>query len=166
MKENHKIVKYPSGNIKIETYEDGNTSVTKNYYDGKNAYVRELIYLTDGLKKIKHTNINGVVTKVEHFVDDKRHGIETKYSIAKADGSVKSTKAYEDGKLHGENLIYNENAEVVKHEVFALGKCVLKYLREDSESNDITGVEILDKDNVQNLPKIEYEKLQNSIETI
>ena len=39
-----------------------------------------------------------------------------------------------------------------------------KYLRKDSDSNDITNVQILDKDNVMNLPKIEYEKLQTNIE--
>ena len=160
MKEKYKIIKYPSSNIKIETYEDGDTSVTKHYYDAKDAYVKELIYLKDGIRKIKHTNINGVVTKLEHFVDDKRQGMETKYFISKADGSIKSTKIYDNGKLHGENITYNENAEIIKHEVFALGKRVIKYLRESNDNNDITGVEIIDKDNVENLPKIEYEKLE------
>jgi len=164
MKENQKITKYPSRNTKTETYEDGDTFVTKHFYDGKDAYVRELIYLTDGIKKIKHTNINGVVTKLEHFAGDKRQGQETKYFISKANGTVKSTKIYDDGKLHGENITYNENGEIIKHEVFALGKPVLKYLREDSDNNDITNVQILDKDNVVNLPKIEYEKLQTFTE--
>jgi len=164
MKENHKIIKYPSRNIKTETYTDGDTSVTKHYYDAKDAYVRELIYLTDGIKKIKYTNVNGVVTKIDHFVEDKREGQETKYFISKADGSIKSTKIYANGKLHGENIIYNENGEIIKHEVYAEGKRVLKYLRENSDNNDITNVEILDKDNVVNLPKDEYEKLQTYIE--
>ena len=163
MKENHKITKYPSGNIKTETYKDADTLVTKHFYDAKDAYVKELIYLIDGIKKIKHTNINGIVTKLEHFVDEKRQGKETKYFISKADGSIKSIKNYDAGKLHGENITYNENAEIIKHEVFARGKLVLKYLREDSDSNDITNVQILDKDNVINLPKIEYEKLQINI---
>lgn len=161
MIEKQKITKYPSGNKKTETYQDDDTFVTKHFYDGKDAYVRELTYLKDGIKKIKHTNVNGVVSKVEHFVEDKRQGQETKYFVSKADGSIKSTKIYDDGKLHGENITYNENGEIIKHEVFARGKRVLKYLREDSDSNDITNVEILDKDNVVNLPKIEYEKLQN-----
>jgi len=160
MKEKHKITKYPSRNIKTETYEDGDTLVTKHFYDAKDAYVRELTYLKDGIKKIKHTNVNGVVTKVEHFEQDKRQGLETKYFISKADGSIKSTKLYDDGKLHGENIIYNENGEIIKHEVFAKGKRVLKYLRENSDNNDITSVEIIDQENVINLPKIEYEKLQ------
>lgn len=160
MKENQKIIKYPGGNPKTETYQDGDTFVTKHYHNGKNAYVRELIYLKDGISKIKHTNIHGVVTKLEHFSGEKRQGKETKYFISKADGSIKSTKIYDDGKLHGENLTYNEKGEVIKHEVFALGKPVLKYLRENTENNDITSVEILDKDNVINLPKAESEKLQ------
>lgn len=164
MKENQKTTKYPSQNIKTETYQDGNTFVTKHYYDAKDAYVKELIYLTDGIKKIKYTNINGVVTKVEHFAGEKRQGKETKYFVSKADGSIKSTKLYYDGKLHGENITYNENGAIIKHEVFAIGKCVLKYLRKDSDNNDITNVQILDKDNVSNLAKIDYEKLQTSIE--
>ena len=76
---------------------------------------------------------------------------------------MKSTKIYDDGKLHGENITYNDNAEIIKHEVYAAGKLVLKYLRENSDNNDITNVEILDKDNVENLPKIEDEKRQSHI---
>ncbi len=164
MKEKQKITKYPSGNKKTETYKDGNTFVTKHFYDAKDAYVKELIYLKDGIKKVKHHTAKGVVSKLEHFVEDKRQGQETKYFISKADGSVKSTKLYDDGKLHGENITYNENGEIIKHEVYANGKRVLKYLRENSDSNDITDVQILDKENVENLPKIEYEKLQTNIE--
>jgi antitoxin component YwqK of YwqJK toxin-antitoxin module len=164
MKENHKKTNYPSKNIKTETYEDGDTCVTKHYYDAKDAYVKELIYLKDGIKKVKHLTAKGVASKLEHFVEDKRHGLETKYFISKADGSVKSTKNYDNGKLHGENITYNENGEIIKHEVYAAGKPVLKYLRKDSNSNDITNVQILDKDNVENLPKIDYEKLQSNIE--
>ena len=163
MKEKHKIIKYPSKNIKTETYEDGDTSVTKHYYDAKDAYVKELIYLKDGIKKVKYTNQNGVVSKIEHFVEDKRQGQEIKYFISKADGSIKSTKLYNDGKLHGQNLTYNENGEIIKHEVFATGKLVLKYLRKNSDNNDITNVQIIDKENIINLPKIEYEELQTYI---
>ncbi len=164
MKKNHKITKYPSGKTKIETYEDGDTFVTRHFYDAKDAYVKELIYLQDGIKKIKYTTEKGVVSKVDHFVEDKRQGLETKYFIAKGDGSIKSTKLYDDGKLHGENITYNVNGEIIKHEIFATGKLVLKYLRKDSVSNDITGVQIRDKDNVINLPKEEYEKFQTYIE--
>ena len=159
MTENHKITKYPGGNKKTETYQDGDTFVTKHFYDEKDAYVREFISITDGVKKIKHISKQGVTSKLEHFADDKRQGMETKYFVSKADGSIKSTKLYDDGKLHGENITYNENGEIIKHEVFANGKRVLKYLREDSESNEITGVEILDEENIVNLSKAEFEKL-------
>jgi len=161
MKENHKITYYPSKKIKTETYDDGVTSVTKHYYDAKDAYVRELIYVKDGITQIKHTTKSGVVSKVEHFVNDKREGLETKYIVAKADGSVKSTKMYNNNKLHGENITYNNRAKIIKHEVFAQGKLVVKYFREDENHNDITEVEIIDKDNVANLPELEREKLQN-----
>ena len=164
MKENQKITRYPSKNKKTETYKDGDTFVTKHFYDAKDAYVKELIYLKDGIKKVKHITAKGVASKLEHFVENKRQGEEIKYFISKADGSVKSTKLYDDGKLHGENITYNENGEIIKHEVYAAGKLVLKYLRQDSDSNDITNVQILDKDNIVNLPKTEYEKLQTNIE--
>jgi len=162
MKEKHKITKYPSRNIKTETYKDGDTFVTKHYYDAKDAYVKELIYLKDGIKEVKHTTAKGVVSKIEHFVEDKRQGQEIKYFISKANGSVKSTKLYDEGKLHGENITYNENGEIIKHEIYAVGKLVLKYLRKDSK--DITNVQIVNKDNIVNLPKTEYEKLQTNIE--
>jgi len=163
MKEKHKIINYPSKNIKTETYKLGDTFVTKNYYDAKDAYVKELINEENGVKEVKHFTVKGVLAKLEHFVEDKRHGQEIKYFIPKANKSVKSTKIYDNGKLHGENITYNENGQIIKHEVYAAGKLVLKYLRKDSDSNDITNVEILDKDNVENLPKIEYEKLQSHI---
>ena len=124
MKENHKIIKYPGGNKKTETYQDEDTFVTKHYHNGKDAYVKELIYVKDGVKTVKHINTKGVATKLEHFVGDKRHGLELKYFVSKADGSVKSSKTYENGKLHGEKLTYNENGEVIKREMFAYGKLV------------------------------------------
>ena len=164
MKENHIIKKYPSRNIQTETYKDGDTFVTKHYYDAKDAYVKELIYLTDDMKKVKYTTANGVVSKIEHFKQDKREGIETKYFISKADGSIKSTKLYDDGKLHGENITYNENGEIIKHEVFARGKCVLKYLRDDNKN--IIDIKIITKESIPNLPKEEYEKLQTILEKI
>ncbi|NOR56902.1 MAG: hypothetical protein GQ474_00080 [Sulfurimonas sp.] len=163
MKEKHKISNYPSKNKKTETYKLGDTLVTKNFYDAKDAYVRELINEENGIKEVKHFTAKGVLAKLEHFVEDKRHGQEIKYLIAKANESVKSTKMYDNGKLHGENITYNENAQIIKHEVFADGKLVLKYLREDSDSNDITNVQIINKENIENLPKAEYEKLQSYI---
>ena len=161
MKENQKITTYPnSKNIKTETYQDGDIFVTRHFYNGKNAFVKELIFLQNGITKVKHNTEKGVASKLEHFVDGKRQGIETRYFVAKADGSVKSTKTYDNGKLHGANIVYNELGKIVKHEVFALGKLVLKYLREDSENNEITKVEVLDEDNVSNLPTDELKKLQ------
>lgn len=124
MKENQKIKKYQSGNVETETYQDGDTFVTKHYYNGKNAYVKELIYLKDGIKEVKYFTAKGVLSKIDHFVDDKRHGLETKYFISKANDTVKSTKSYENGKLHGEKITYNEAGEVIKREMFADGKIV------------------------------------------
>jgi len=124
MKENQKIKKYQSGNVETETYTDGDTLVTKHFYNGKNAYVKELIYLKDGITTIKHNTTKGVASKLETFVDGKRHGIETKYFISKANGSVKSTKTYENGKLHGEKITYNEAGEVIKREMFENGTLV------------------------------------------
>ncbi len=164
MKENQKITKYPSRNTKTETYEDGDVFVTKHFYDAKDAYVKEFISLKDGVKTVKHINSQGVATKLERFVDDKRQGEEIKYFVSKADGSVKSSKTYDAGKLHGANITYNENGKIIKHEVFAAAKRVLQYLRKDSDSDDITNVVILDKENVANLPKAEYEKLQTAIQ--
>ncbi|MDD5157101.1 hypothetical protein [Sulfurimonas sp.] len=163
MKEKHKITNYPSKNIQTETYIDGDTFITKHYYNAKDAYVRELISVKNGIKEVKHFSVKGVLSKLEYFVQEKRHGIETKYSIAKANNSVKSTKTYDDGKLHGESITYNENDEIIKQEVYALGKLVLKYLRKDGDSS-VVNIEIVDKDSVANLPKTEYKKLQNNIE--
>ena len=162
MKEKHKISYYPNKNKKTETYLDGDVSVTKHYHNARDAYVKELINLKDGVKEVKHFTLEGVLSKLEYFVEDKRHGIETKYSVPKANKTVKSTKTYHNGKLHGECITYNDNNEIIKQEVFALGKLVLKYLRKDS--NDITSIEIIDQDNVKNLAKSDYAKLQDNIE--
>lgn len=123
MKEKHKIIKYQSGNIQTETYQDGDTFVTKHFHNAKNAYVKEYICLKDGIKEVRHITQKGVTSKLEHFVDDKRHGIETRYFISKQ-GGIKSTKSYENGKLHGEKITYNEKGEVIKREMFADGKLV------------------------------------------
>ena len=95
---------------------------------------------------------------------DKRHGVETRYLISKDDRSVKSAKTYSEGKLHGECLTYDANAQIIKEEVYAEGKLVLKYLRDDSDNNDVTSVQIVDKEGVNNLPKAEREKLQDEME--
>ena len=163
MQENYKVSKYPSRNIKTETYDVDEISFTKHYYDAKDAYVKELIKEKDGVKEVKHFTSMGVASKLEYFKDDKRDGIETKYFIPKANKSVKSTKTYSDGKLHGESLTYNSSDEIIKQELFANGKLIVKYLRDDSESRDITSIVIVDKDMLENLPKIEYDKLQESI---
>lgn len=160
MKENCKTTNYPSKNIATETYKDGDTFVTKHYYDRKDAYVRELIYLKDGIKEVKHFTVNGVLAKLEHFAGDIRDGLEIKYFIPKANSSIKSSKTYENGKLHGESLTYNENDEIIKHEVFALGKLVLKYLPKGAHEK--INIQIVDEENLIHLPKAEYEKLQQS----
>lgn len=126
MKKNQKIVYYPNKNIQTESYTLGDASVTKHYYNAKDAYVREFITLENGVKEIKHFTEKGVLAKVENFVDDKRDGIETKYFISKADKSVKSTKTYSQGKLHGECLTYSDTAQIIKREVYADGKLISK----------------------------------------
>jgi len=161
MKEKYKKGNYPSKNLKFETYFEGSMFITKNYYDDKNGYIRELIHVEDEVKEVKFFTPKGVLSKLEHFVKDKRHGVEKKYFIPKANNSVKTSKIYDDGKLHGESITYNEHDEIIKQEVYGVGKLTLKYLRKD---NSIIGIKIIDKDNIQNLPKIEYEKLQSKIE--
>lgn len=162
MKEKYTKSNYPSKNLKSETYYEGDTFITKHYHDDKSAYIKELITLKDGTKEIKHFTIKGVLAKLEYFVQDKRHGVETKYFIPKANKSIKSTKIYDDGKLHGESITYNDNDQIIKQEVFAIGKVTLKYVLD--KSHNIIKIQIVDKDNVANLPKTEYEKLQSNIE--
>jgi antitoxin component YwqK of YwqJK toxin-antitoxin module len=164
MKEKYTKTNYPSKNLKSETYEENGTFITKHYYDDKSAYVKELTNLKDEIKEVKHFTVKGVLSKLEYFLRGKRHGIETKYFIPKANQSVKSTKTYNEGKLHGECITYNSNDEIIKQEVYADGKLILKYLRNNSNNNDIANIQIIDKDNVDNLPKAELEKLQDNIE--
>ncbi len=163
MKEKHKISNYPSKNKKTETYKLGDAFVTRNFYDAKDAHVKELVNEENGIKEVKHFTLKGVLSKLEHFVGDKRHGQEIKYFIPKANKSIKSTKTYDNGKLHGQSITYNQNDEIIKQEVYAFGKLVFKYLRKNSDSSDITNIEIVDKDNIENLPKTEYEKLQHNM---
>lgn len=162
MKEKQKITYYPNKNKKTETYIDGDTFVTKHFHNEKDAYVKERINLKGGVKEVKHFTNKGILSKLGYYVEDKRHGVETKYSVPKANESVKSTKTYSDGKLHGEAITYNDDKEIIKHELFALGKLTLKYLHKNS--SDISGVQIIDKDNIDNLPKEEYDKLQEYME--
>ena len=124
MKEKSKIIKYPNGNKKTETYKDEETLVTKHFYNTKDAYVKELSHLKNGVEKVKYFTEKGVTSKLAYFVDGKRHGVETRYFISKNNASVKSTKSYENGKLHGEKITYNEDGEVVKSEIFSDGKLV------------------------------------------
>ncbi|MDF1876267.1 hypothetical protein JHD47_00365 [Sulfurimonas sp. SAG-AH-194-L11] len=113
---------YPNQRIKTETYQEGDTLVTKFYYNAKDAYVKELTKEKDGIKDVKHFNVNGVLAKQEYFVDGKREGIETKYLVSKPNKTIKSTKMYHEGKLHGESLTHNAIGEVIKKEVFVNGK--------------------------------------------
>ena len=161
MKEKHKITTYPSKNPKTETYKLGDTFVTKHFYNAKDAYVRVLINEENGIKEIKHFTEKGVLSKLEYFENDLRQGIETKYVISKANKRVKSTKTYDNGKLHGECITYSLNDEIIKQEVFALGKLVFKYIR---DNNEIIKIQILDKDAVENLPATEQEKLQENMQ--
>ncbi len=122
MNKKNTISSYPSKNIKIETYQEDDTLVTKFYYDAKNAYVKELTKEKDGTKDVKHFNVDGVLSKQEFFVDGKRHGIETRYLVSKAEKTVKSTKTYHEGKLHGECITYNALGGIIKQETFVHGK--------------------------------------------
>ncbi len=122
MKEKTKISYYPSRNKKTEIYNEDETLVTKLYHDAKDAYVKEFTREKDGAKEIKHLNVNGIVSKLEHFVDGKRDGIETKYLVSKANKTVKSTKTYHEGKLHGECKTYNAVGDIIKQEVFVHGQ--------------------------------------------
>lgn len=163
MREQQTTVNYPSKNLKCETYYENGVFVTKNYYDDKRGYVKELINFKDDIKEIKHFTPNGVLSMLEYYLHDKRDGLETKYFIPKANKSIKSTKTYNDGKLHGECITYNDTSKIIKQEVYALGKMVLKYLRTNSDNNEITSIQIVDKDNVIHLPITEYEKLQQNL---
>ncbi len=132
MKENKKIIYYPNKNIQTESYKLGDAFITRHFYNAKDAYVREFITVENGVREIKHFTEKGVLSKIENFVGEKRHGIETKYFISKADKSVKSTKTYSEGKLHGECLTYNDTAEIIKQEMYADGKLVSKKIKNEN----------------------------------
>lgn len=166
MKENYKSNNYPGGNIKTETYTEGDTCVTKHYHTGKHAYVKEFISEKDGIRDIKHFTTDGVLAKREYFKGDKREGVETKYLVSLVNKSVKSTKTYHDGKLHGECITYNAIGKIIKQEVFVLGKVVLKYLRADEDSNEITGVDMIDEKSIALLTQEEIDLIQENIAKI
>lgn len=156
-----KAIKYYRGKrVATETYHEGNAFITKRYYDDKNNNVKEIVTVKGTSKEIKYFTASGVLSKRENFLKGVRHGIETRYVIPKADESVKSTKTYKDGKLHGECITYGQNGDIVKQEVFALGKLVLKYVRKKDLTNDIEGIEIIDKESLKHLPETAYDKLQ------
>jgi len=156
-----KTIKYFRGKrVGTETYYEGDAFITKRYYDDKANNVKEMVTVKGTSKEIKHFTASGVLSKRENFLKGIRHGIETRYVIPKADESVKSTKAYENGKLHGECMTYDQTGKIIKQEVFALGKLVLKYVRKKDLDNDIEGIEIVDKESLKHLPEAAYERLQ------
>ena len=165
MKENYKTSNYPGGKTKIETYKENDIFVTKLYHNSKTGFVKEFTSEKDGLKEIKHFTLHGVLSKLEYFRGEKRDGLETKYLVSKPNKSVKSTKNYSDGKLHGEAITYSENGEIIKQEVFVFGKVALKYLREDKNSREITKVEILDSDAIAKLPQSELDLIEKNTPT-
>ena len=156
-----KTIKYFRGKrVGTETYYEGDAFITKHYYDDKANNLKEMITLKGTNKEIKHFTASGILSKTENFVKGVRHGIETRYIIPKADESVKSTKRYQDGKLHGECMTYDQKGKIIKQEVFALGKLVLKYLRKKDLNNGIESIEIVDKESLKHIPETDYNKLE------
>jgi len=149
--------------LKIETYMEDDTLVTKLYHNAKIRYFKELTTEKNGIKEIKHFTLNGILSKLEYFKDDKREGVETKYLVSKANECIKSTKTYHDGKLHGECITYNENGEIIKQEVFVFGKVVLKYLRENKNSNEITSINMIDEESIVELSKEQQVLIEENI---
>ena len=149
---------YKSKRIQTETYTQDDAFITKHYYDDKNNHVRERILLKGEYKEVNSFTKEGVLARSENFLNDIRHGLDTKFIIAKADKSIKSTKNYANGKLHGESTTYNLSGDIIKQELFAMGKLVFKYLRDDAF--EINGIELMDKESIDNLPSFEAEKLR------
>ena len=150
---------YKSKNIQTETYTQDDAFITKHYYDDKNNHVRERILIKGPNKEVNSFTQEGVLARSENFLNDLREGLDTKYIISKADKSIKSTKNYAKGKLHGESTTYNLSGNIIKQELFAMGKRVFKYLRD--ESFEINGVEMLDNDSIDKLPTIDADKLRS-----
>ena len=156
-----KTIKYFRGKrVGTETYHEGDTFITKRYYDDKANNVKEMVTVKGTSKEIKHFTASGVLSKTENFLKGIRHGVETRYIIPKADESVKSSKTYDNGKLHGECMTYDQTGKIIKQEVFALGKLVLKYVRKKDLTNDIESIEIVDKESLKHIPETAYDKLQ------
>ena len=148
---------YKNKNIETETYTQDDAVITKHYYNDKNNHVRERILIKGDSKEVNSFTKEGVFSKSENFLNDLRDGIETRYVVSKANKSIKSTKTYAKGKLHGESITYNLNDQIIKQEVFALGKLVFKYIRD--EDLEIIGIEIVAKESVDNLPVTERDTL-------
>ncbi|MDA3947119.1 MAG: hypothetical protein PF439_10630 [Helicobacteraceae bacterium] len=155
-----KTTYYRAARVATETYHEDDAFITKRYYDDKSNTLKEIVTVRGTSKEIKHFTPSGVLSKKENFVKGVRHGIETRYVIPKANESVKSSKTYEDGKLHGECITYDQHDKIIKQELFALGKLVVQYIRKDDLANDIEAVKIVDKENIEKLPKAAYDKLQ------
>ena len=162
MKENYKTSNYPGGRTKIETYTENDAFITKLYHNSRSGFVKEFTSEKDGVKEMKHFNDQGVLSKIEYFKNDKREGVETKYLVSKVNKSVKSTKTYSDGKLHGECTTYSATGAIIKQEVFVLGKVVLKYLRANENSDEITSIEMLDEASISKLPQAEQDLIQEN----
>ncbi len=158
MQENATKKLYKSKNVQTETYTQDDAFITKHYYDDKNNHVRERILTKGSHKEVNSFTKEGVLAKSENFLNDIRDGLETKYIISRANKSIKSTKNYSNGKLHGESTTFNLNGDIIKQELFAVGKPVFKYLRD--EAFEIIGVEMIDKESVDNLPTMDAEKLR------
>lgn len=161
MQENKITKLYSKKRIQSETYEEDGAFITKSYFNDKANHVKERILIRGERKEINTFTENGVFAKSENFLGDKRDGIETRYFIPKANNSIKSQKTYCEGKLHGECFTYNMLGEIIKQEVFALGKVVFKYVRD--EAFNIVKITIVDDNAVAHLPKMEQEKLEGFI---
>ena len=158
MQENATKKLYKSKNVQTETYTKDDAFITKHYYDNKINHVKERILTKGPHKEVNSFNKDGVLAKSENFLNDIRDGLETKYIVSRANKSIKSTKNYSNGKLHGQSTTYNLNGDIIKQELFAVGKPVFKYLRD--ETFEIMGIEMIDKDNIDKLPTIDAEKLR------
>ena len=157
-----KTIKYFRGKrVGTETYYKGDAFITKRYYDDKANNLKEMVTLKGTSKEVKHFTVSGILAKRENFVKGVRHGIETRYVIPKADESIKSTKRYQDGKLHGECMTYDQTGKIIKQEVFALGKLVLKCLRKKDLNNHIESIEIVDTGSLKHIPEIDYDRLES-----
>lgn len=158
MRTNTATKMYSKKRFKSETYHEDGMFITKNYYDNPENNVKERIIINDGNKEINSFTAAGVLAKSENFKGDIRHGAEIKYFIPKANKSIKSKKFYVDGKLHGEGITYNMNDDIIKQEVFAVGKVVFNYVRDDAF--EIVGINVIDEAGIKNLSPSDAEVLK------